>query len=83
MCSKPDSPEPGRWVTCTPMTKPPTDPEPLDGHRDQDVHKGAMEEGRPGKPQPTPPGLDKNGLPNNATAIAQDREGANEDKTQG
>jgi hypothetical protein len=59
------------------MTKPPTDE-----HRDQDAHKGAMEEGRP-QPQPNTSGLDKNGLPNNATAIAHDRVGANADKTQG
>jgi hypothetical protein len=59
------------------MTKPPTDE-----HRDQDVHKGAMEEGRP-RPQPDTSGLDKNGLPNNATAIAADRVGANADNTQG
>jgi hypothetical protein len=59
------------------MTKPATDE-----HRDQDAHKGAMEEERP-KGQPNTRGLDKNGLPNNATAIAQDRVGANADKTQG
>ena len=46
------------------MTKPPTDE-----HRDQDAHKGAMEEGRP-QPPPNTGGLDKNGLPNNATVIA-------------
>jgi hypothetical protein len=59
------------------MTKP-----PADDHPDQDAHKGAMEEGRP-QPQPDTGGLDKNGLPNNATAIAHDRIGANADKTQG
>jgi hypothetical protein len=59
------------------MTKPPTDE-----HRDQDAHKGAMEEGRP-QPPPNTGGLDKNGLPNNATVIAHDRVGANADKTQG
>jgi hypothetical protein len=58
----------------------PTRPPPI---RDQDVHKGAMEEGRPGPDRLTPPGLDENGLPDDATAIAQDRVGANADKSQG
>jgi hypothetical protein len=51
--------------------------------RDQDVHKGAMEEDRPGPTRPGAPGLDANGLPNDATAIAQDALGAKDDKSQG
>jgi hypothetical protein len=51
--------------------------------RDQDVHKGAMEEERPGPDRSSAPGLDANGLPNDATAIAQDKVGAQADQSQG
>ena len=51
--------------------------------RDQDVHKGAMEEDRPGPDRSGAPGLDANGIPNDATAIAQDALGAKDDKSQG
>lgn len=51
--------------------------------RDQDMRKGAMEEERPGPERPDAPGLDKNGLPNDPTAIAQDAVGAAADKSQG
>jgi hypothetical protein len=50
---------------------------------DNDIHKGAKEEDRPGPERPSHPGLDENGLPNDPTAIAQDALGANEDKSQG
>ena len=50
---------------------------------DQDAKKGAVEEDRPGPPRPRAPGLDKDGLPNDPTAIAQDRIGAENDKSQG
>ena len=50
---------------------------------DNDIHKGAVEEDRPGPDGPRHPGLDENGLPNDPTAIAQDALGANEDKSQG
>ena len=39
--------------------------------QDQDGQKGALEEDRPGPDRPDAPGLDENGLPNDATAIAQ------------
>jgi hypothetical protein len=51
--------------------------------RDQDGNKGAMEEERPGPTRPDTPALDENGLPNDSTAIAQDRLGATDDKSQG
>ena len=51
--------------------------------RDHDIHKGAMEEDRPGPDRPAAPGLDQNGLPNDATAIAQDALGAIVDESQG
>ena len=54
--------------------------EPL---RDQDSHKGAIEEERPGPERADTPGLDENGLPNDATAIAQDALGARDDSSQG
>jgi hypothetical protein len=50
---------------------------------DQDMHKGAKEDDRPGPEHSNHPGLDKKGLPNDPTAIAQDALGANEDRTQG
>ena len=65
----------------TPMDKKPMSD--TDAHADQDIHKGATEDERPGPKRSSHPGLDKNGLPNDPTAIAQDRLGANEDKSQG
>ena len=50
---------------------------------DNDIHKGAKEEERPGPERSSHPGLDKNGLPNNPIAIAADMLGANEDHSQG
>ena len=53
---------------------------------DQDAHKGAIESDKPSDKQPGNPagsGVDKNGLPNNPVATAQDKVGANEDKSQG
>jgi hypothetical protein len=60
------------------VMKPPESPT-----RDQDGKKGAMEEDRPGPPRPDAPALDDNGLPNDSTAIAQDRLGAADDGSQG
>jgi hypothetical protein len=54
-----------------------------DAHRDQDVKKGAVEENRPGPVRSSAPALDANGLPNDATAIAQDALGAAVDQSQG
>ena len=50
---------------------------------DHDARKGATEDERPHEEQSGAPGLDGNGLPNDATAIAQDAVGAREDGTQG
>lgn len=50
---------------------------------DHDGRKGAVEEDRPHAHESGAPGLDGNGLPNDATAIAQDAVGAREDRTQG
>ena len=53
---------------------------------DQDIHKGAIEGDRPADEQNTSTksgGVDKNGLPNDPTATAQDKNGANADKSQG
>ena len=53
---------------------------------DPDRHKGAIEGDRPGDEQqgnPNGEGVDNNGLPNDPIAIAEDREGANEDESQG
>ena len=50
--------------------------------RDQDVRKGAMEDGRRSEAT-NAPGLDDDGLPNDETAIAQDALGAREDGSQG
>jgi hypothetical protein len=50
---------------------------------DNDIHKGAVEENRPGPERSRHPGLDENGLPNDPTLIAQDALGADEDKSQG
>ncbi|HZR23787.1 MAG TPA: hypothetical protein VFA59_09385 [Vicinamibacterales bacterium] len=51
--------------------------------RDNDIQKGAVEEDRPGPERSSHPGLDKNGLPNDPIAIAQDRLGAKVDGSQG
>jgi hypothetical protein len=58
--------------------------EPVPGarSRDADVHKGAMEDGRPSAAT-NAPGLDDEGLPNDATAIAEDAIGARADGSQG
>jgi hypothetical protein len=64
------------------MTTTPTKPR----DDDQDAHKGAIESDNPGDKQagnPAGTGIDKNGLPNNPVATAQDKLGANEDKSQG
>ena len=50
--------------------------------RDADVHKGAMEDGRPSATT-NAPGLDNDGLPNDETAIAEDAIGARADGSQG
>jgi hypothetical protein len=50
---------------------------------DNDIHKGAMEDDRPGPERSSHPGLDTNGLPNDPIAIAQDALGANVDRSQG
>lgn len=42
-----------------------------------------MEEDRPGPDRPSAPGLDENGLPNDAKAIAEDSLGAKVDNAQG
>jgi hypothetical protein len=57
-------------------------PKPID----PDSNKGAVEGDRPTDNQhynPNAPALDKNGLPKNRKAIAEDVIGANEDNTQG
>ena len=51
-------------------------------NRDQDIHKGAIEDGRPSATT-NAPGLDDEGLPNDETRIAADALGAREDGTQG
>lgn len=53
---------------------------------DSDVHKGAVEGDRPSDKQmgnPHGDGIDKNGMPDDPVATAEDVEGANADKTQG
>ena len=50
---------------------------------DHDLRKGAMEEDRPGPKRSSHPGLDGNGMPSDANAIAQDRLGAQDDQSQG
>ena len=50
---------------------------------DNDIHKGATEEDRPGPGRSSHPGLNKNSLPNDPIAIAQDARGAQEDKSRG
>ena len=56
---------------------------PIRSTDDNDIHKGAKEEDRSGPERSSHPGLDKNGLPNDPIAIAQDALGATEDKAQG
>ncbi len=53
---------------------------------DPDIHKGAIEGDTPSDEQNVSnkgKGVDKNGLPNDPVATAQDKEGANADRTQG
>jgi hypothetical protein len=50
---------------------------------DNDIRKGAKEEDRPGPGRSSHPELDKNGLPNDPIAVAQDALGAQADKSQG
>jgi hypothetical protein len=50
--------------------------------RDQDIHKGAVEDGCPSG-MSNAPALDADGLPNDAVAIAQDAMGAQYDCSQG
>ena len=50
---------------------------------DSDIHKGAVEGDPDGQGNPSGTGLDDQGWPNDEVATAQDRIGANEDKTQG
>ena len=53
---------------------------------DQDIHKGAIEGDRPTDEQhynPNGEGVDDEGNPDDPIAIAEDREGANADESQG
>ncbi len=50
---------------------------------DQDMMKGAVEDGPNTLGNANAPGLDEYGLPNDEVAIAEDVLGANEDETQG
>jgi hypothetical protein len=53
---------------------------------DQDIHKGAIEGDRPTDEQhynPNGEGVNDEGLPDDPIAIAEDREGANADESQG
>jgi hypothetical protein len=50
---------------------------------DNDLHKGATEDERPGPERSSHPGLDHDGLPNDPIAIAQDALGAKADCSQG
>ena len=52
-------------------------------HEDHDAHKGATEDDRSGPERSSHPGLDQNGMPDDAIAIAQDRLGAHDDQSQG
>jgi hypothetical protein len=64
------------------MTTTPT--KPYDD--DQDAHKGAVEGDKPDDKatgNPAGSGIDKQGLPNNPVATAQDKIGANDDESQG
>lgn len=58
--------------------------EPRERHEfDQDMMKGAVEDGPDSLGNANAPGLDEFGLPNDEVAIAEDVMGANEDETQG
>jgi hypothetical protein len=59
-----------------------TMPTPMRSSADADMHKGATEDDRPCA-RSNAPGLDDDGLPNDAIAIAQDAIGAREDGSQG
>jgi len=53
---------------------------------DPDANKGALEGDRPTDEQQGNPhgdGIDKNGMPNDPIGTAEDRDGANEDESQG
>jgi len=50
---------------------------------DQDLKKGAVEDGPFTLGNANAPALDESGLPNDEVAIAEDVLGANEDETQG
>jgi hypothetical protein len=50
---------------------------------DQDMAKGAVEDGPNTAGNANAPALDEGGLPNDEVAIAEDVLGANEDETQG
>ena len=53
---------------------------------DQDEHKGAIEGDRPNDEQNVAPhakGVDANGMPNDPVATAQDKIGAQNDRSQG
>jgi hypothetical protein len=61
----------------------PTDTKQTD---DPDIHKGAIEGDRPSDEQNVDDrgtGVDKRGIPNDPKATAEDRDGANADKSQG
>jgi hypothetical protein len=51
--------------------------------RDHDIHKGAMEQDRPGPETAGCSALDGDGLPSDETLIAQDALGAAVDQAQG
>jgi hypothetical protein len=59
-----------------------TTPTPMRSSPDGDMHKGAIEDDRPCV-NSNAPGLDGDGLPNDAIAIAEDAIGAREDGSQG
>jgi len=65
-------------VRCADVTATTTMRSSLDG----DMHKGAIEDDRPCATS-NAPGLDDDGLPNDAIAIAEDAIGAREDGSQG
>jgi hypothetical protein len=50
--------------------------------RDHDIHKAAIEDGRPSATT-NAPGLDDDGLPNDEATIAENALGAREDGSQG
>jgi len=61
--------------------KPITPPEDF-VHKDQDIHKGVIEDGRPTKAT-NAPALDKEGMPNDKIAIAESAIAARADGTPG